>query len=174
MSNIGYFKGGILHMQNYEIREVGSMDSDIESLDQKRMAFLKWYLIGFAVSMLLLLARHFFRLDGLNSQPIGNIVLVGLVVALLEQVICVVGSALIERDIHRDPRLDAALNNELVKALVTQSWIAAFVGSSGMTLFFAITSSFYPICDALTICLSSIVMGIGASRAYFYFRYRAL
>jgi hypothetical protein len=33
------------------------MNSDIEFLDQKRMTFLKWYLIGFGISMLLVTAQ---------------------------------------------------------------------------------------------------------------------
>lgn len=81
---------------------------------------------------------------------------------------------LLERDIGQDPCLKAALNNELVKSLFTQSWVAAYLGSAGMTLFFAITWAFYPICDPVTICLSSIAAGAGASRAYFYIRYKAL
>jgi len=148
------------------------MVSDIEFLDRKRMTFLKWYLISFGIYMLLMLTRHFFRKDGLNSQPIGIAVLIGLVVTLLLQVICLTRSALLERDIHQDPRLEAALNNELVKSLVAQSWIAAYIGSAGMTLFFAITWSFYPICDPITISLTAIAAGAGASRAYFYFRYK--
>jgi DMSO reductase anchor subunit len=150
------------------------MNTDIEFLDQQRMKFLKWYLIGFAIFLLLMLTRHFFRLEGLNSQPIGNVVLIGLIVALLVQVVSVIRSALLERQIHQDPRLEAALNNELVKALTTQSWIAAYIGACGMTLFFAITWSIYPICDPVTICLSSIIAGAGASRAYFYFKYKTL
>jgi hypothetical protein len=148
------------------------MNADVELLDRKRMTYLKWYLIGFAVFMVLMLTRHFFRRDGLNSQPVGKAVLVGLFLTLLLQVVCLVGSALLERDIHRDPRLEAALNNELVKSLMTQSWVAAYIGCAGMTLFFAITSSFYPICDPVSISLSSIIAGAGASRAYFYFRYK--
>jgi lysylphosphatidylglycerol synthetase-like protein (DUF2156 family) len=148
------------------------MNADVEILDQKRMIYLKWYLIGFAAFMVLMLTRHFFRRDGLNSQPIGVAVLVGLVVTVLWQAVCLIRSAFLERDIQRDPRLEAALNNELVKSLMTQSWVAAYVGCAGMTLFFAITWSFYPICDPVTISLSSIAAGAGANRAYFYFRYK--
>ena len=148
------------------------MNTDIEFLDQQRMKYLKWYLIGFVIFMVLMLTRHFFRLDGLNSKPIGTAVLIGLFATLLTQVICLIKSALLVRDIHQDPRLEAALNNELVKSLETQSWIAAYIGSAGMTLFFAITWSFYPICDPVTISLTSIVAGAGASRAYFYFKYK--
>jgi len=149
------------------------MQSDIEGFDQRRMNFLKGYLIGFAVFMVLMLVRHFFRADGYNSQPIGFIVLAGLIITLLVQIIFVSKSAFLERDIHQDPRLDAALNNELVKSLMTQSWVAAYIGAAGATLFFAITWSFYPICDPVTISLVSIAAGAGANRATFYFRYKA-
>lgn len=148
------------------------MHTDIEFLDQQRMKFLKWYLIGFALFIFLMLTRHFFRLDELNSRPIGIAVLIGLLATLLLQVICLTKSALLERTIHQDAHLEAALNNELVKSLMTQSWIAAYIGSAGMTLFFAITWAFYPICDPVTISLTSIATGAGASRAYFYFRYK--
>lgn len=150
------------------------MNKDIEFLDQQRMKYLKWYLVGFAICLLLMLTRHFFRLSGLNSEPIGMAVLVGAIATLLLQIISVVLSALLERDIRQDPDLEAALNNELVKSITTQSWVAAYIGTSGMTLFFAITSSFYPICDTVTISLTSIVAGAGASRAYFYFKYKML
>lgn len=150
------------------------MTQDIEVLDQRRMVFLKWYLIGFAAFMCLMLTRYFFRKSGLNTQPVGIAVLVGLIVTLLLQVVCIAASALLERDIHQDPHLEAALNNELVKALLTQSWIAAYIGTAGMTLFFAVTWAFYPICDPVMISLTSIAAGAGANRAYFFFRYRAL
>lgn len=148
------------------------MNTDIETLDQERMKYLKWYLIGFTIFMVLILTRHFFRLDGLNSQPIGYAVLTGLILGLLLQAVCMIKSALLERDIHHDPRLEAALNNELVKSLMTQSWIAAYIGAAGTTLFFAVTWSFYPICDPVTISLTAIAAGAGASRGYFYFRYK--
>jgi hypothetical protein len=148
------------------------MKKDIEYLDQQRMKFLKWYLIGFALFMILILTRHFFRLGGLNSQPIGKAVLMGLFISLFIQVAFVIRSALLERDIQGDPNIEVALNNELVKTLMAQSWIAAYIGTSAMTLFFAITWFFYPICDPVSIALASISAGAGANRAYFYFRYK--
>jgi hypothetical protein len=147
------------------------MDTDIEFLDRQRMNFLKWYLVGFAIFMILMLTRHFFRLGGMNSQPIGIVVLSGLFLSLIIQIISVIRSALLEKNIHQKPHLEAALNNELVKSLTTQSWMAAYIGTSVMTLFFAVTWAFYPICDPVTISLTSIVTGAGVSRAYFYFKY---
>jgi hypothetical protein len=121
-----------------------------------------------------MLIRHFFRSGGLNSQPIGTFVLIGLILSLLVQVISVTKSALLAREIHNIPGLEEALNNELVKSIMAESWIAAYIGTSAMTLFFAITQSFYPICDPLTISLTSIITGAGTSRVYFYIRYKAL
>ena len=148
--------------------------TDIEYLDQQRMKFLKWYLINFSICLVLMLTRHFFRLDGLNSEPIGVAVLIGAIITLILQAFFITRSVLLERDIRHNPGLEAALNNELVKQLMTQSWVAAYIGTSLMTIFFAITSSFYPICDPVTISLTSIIAGAGANRIYFYFRYKML
>ena len=148
------------------------MNKDIEYLDQQRMKFLKWFLVGFIICLATMLTRHFFRQSGLNEEPIGMLVLITAVLTLLLQVVCVIRSALLERDIRQEPHLEAALNNELVKSITTQSWVAAYIGTSAMTLFFAITSSFYPICDPVTISLTSIIAGAGASRAYFYVKYK--
>jgi len=150
------------------------MTNDIEHYDQKRMQFLKWYIIGFVICLTLLLTRHFFRSSGLNSQPIGIAVLIGTIITLLIQAISIFGLGLLERDINHKPHLKAALNNELVRTLTVESWLAAYLAASGMTLFFAITWSFYPICDPVTIALSSIMAGAGANRVYFYFRYKLL
>jgi hypothetical protein len=148
------------------------MNTDIEYLDQQRMRFLKWYLIGFAIFMILMLIRHFFRTSGLNATPIGTAVLIGLILTLILQAVSMFQSGLLERDIQRDPILKAALNNELVQSITTKSWVAAYLGACGMTLFFAITWAFYPICDPVTISLTSIAAGAGASRFYFYFQYK--
>ena len=148
------------------------MNTDIEYIDQERMKYLKWYLVGFFIFMVLMLTRHFFRSSGLNSEPIGITVLIGLILSLFLQAVCLIKSAQLEKKIQKAPHLKAALNDELVKSLTTQSWIAAYIGTSAMALFFAITWSFYPICDPVTISLTSIIAGAGASRAYFYFKYK--
>lgn len=149
------------------------MQPDIEVLDRKRMKFLKGYLISFAVFLTLMLVRHFFRAGGLNVQPIGVIVLMGLIVSLLVQACCLFLSAQLQRQINHDPRVEAALDNEMVRDLEARSWLAAYIACAGATLFFAITGFFYPVCDPVTISLVSITAGAGANRAYFYFRYNA-
>ena len=149
------------------------MMSQIESLDRRRMKLLEWYLVSFVVFLLLTLARFFFRAEGLNSQPIGMAVLAGLIVTLLVQAGTAIGIALLAQKIHSDPSLEAALNNELIRSLETQSWRAAYFGAAGATLFFAIVSFFYPVCDQVMIALTAIITGLGTYQATFYFKYRA-
>lgn len=147
---------------------------DRETIENKRMHFLKLYIIGFTIFIVLMLVRHFFRSSGLNEQPIGLVILAGLVISVIIQAVSVLLSGLLEKDIRSDPLLKASLQDELVQTLTLQSWIAAYIGAAGMTVFFAIVWNFYPLCDPVTISLSSIATGAGAHRIYFYFRYKNL
>lgn len=149
------------------------MFSDVEHLDRRRMKLLEWYLVSFAVFLLLMLVRFFFRAEGLNSQPIGIAVLAGLIVTVLVQAGTALGQALLARRIRSDPGLDAALNNELIQSLETQSWRAAYFGAAATTVFFAIVSFFYPVCDPVLIALTAIITGFGAYQGTFYFKYRS-
>lgn len=149
------------------------MNRSIEFVDKLRMRYLRWHLIGVALFLLLSVTRFFFRHGGLNSQPIGMAVLLGLTTALLIMAISTVGLALLARSIKDDPALEEALNNELVAALETQSWKAAFLAVVATAVFFALVGFFYPVKDPVLVALTSIVAGAGAYRANFYFRYRS-
>jgi len=93
------------------------MDSDIERLDKKRMGFLALYQVGFEIFIILSVTRYFFRLRGLNSQPIGITDLIGLQLSLMLLGISTIGSLSLGRKIKRDPLLKEALYNELVRSL---------------------------------------------------------
>jgi len=149
------------------------MDSDIERLDKKRMSFLALYLVGFVIFIILSVTRYFFRLRGLNTQPIGIAVLIGLLLSLLVLGISTIGSLLLGRKIKRDPLLKEALYNEMVRSLEVQSWRAAYFGAAATTVFFAVTWSFYPVCDPMMVALTSIIAGLAAYQATFYFKYRS-
>jgi lysylphosphatidylglycerol synthetase-like protein (DUF2156 family) len=148
------------------------MTQDIEKIEEKRLNYLKWYIFGFTIFIILMLVRHFFRLEGINKQVPGMIVLGGLILSVAIQALFILLSALLEKDIRRNPTLKASLQNELVQSISQQSWLAAYLGAAGMTLLFAVTWFFYPLCDPVTISLCSIAMGAGANRIYFYFRYK--
>lgn len=149
------------------------MDSEIERLDKMRMRYLEWYLIGIILFLILSLLRYFFRLRGLNTQPIGFAVLVGLFLGVGLIAFSTYKNAILVRKIKGDPLLEEALYNELVHSLETQSWKAAFIGAIAVTSFFALVGFIYPICDMVLVALTSIVAGAGANRATFYFKYRS-
>jgi len=150
------------------------MKSDIENLDKRRMRYLEWHLIGSVLFLILSLTRFFFRLEGLNSQPIGKAVFVGLLLSLLILAVSTIGSALLGRAIRDTGTLSEALNDELIQALEIQSWKAAYLGSIAATIFFAAAWFFYPISDPVLVVLTSVIAGAGAYQATFYFKYRSL
>ena len=158
---------------NQAIEEENMMNSDIEMLDKRRMRYLEWYLIGFVPFIILSLTRYFFRLGGLNSQPIGRAVLIGLILSMLLLAVSTIASAILGRTIKNEPSLNDALQNELVRSLEVQSWKAAYVGAVGTTIFFAVAWFFYPINDPVMVALTSIIVGAGAYQATFYFKYRS-
>jgi lysylphosphatidylglycerol synthetase-like protein (DUF2156 family) len=148
------------------------MTKDIEKIENQRILYLKWHILGVTLFIILMLVRHFLRLSDLNKELVGIIVLAGLIVSVVIQAVCALLSSLLEKEIRLDPHLKASLQNELVQAISTQSWVAAYIGAAGMTVFFAIAWYFYPLCDPVTISLCSIAMGAGANRIYFYIRYK--
>ncbi len=148
------------------------MNSDIEMLDKRRMRYLELYLIGSGAFIILSVARFFFRLGGLNSRPIGAVVLIGLILSLLLLALSALGSLLLGRKIKNNPKLEEALNNELIQSIEVRSWRAAYCGSVAVTTFFAAAWFFYPVCDPVMVALTSIITGAGAYQATFYFKYR--
>jgi hypothetical protein len=149
------------------------MNAEIEKLDRQRMKTLQWHLVGLGSTVLLMLARHFFRNDDLNAQPIGYAVLGLLILSLVVNAATAIGIVSIGNRIKQDPALKEALYNELVHSLEASSWRAAYWGAVGMAALFAVAWFFYPVCDPVAIALTSILGGALAYQASFYFRYRA-
>lgn len=147
--------------------------SEIEILDAKRMRHLEVYILGVGVFIALSVTRYFFRLGGLNSQPIGLAVLGGLIISLGVISLSAVLSARLWKRVKYDPELMDALNNELIQVLQLKSWKAAYLGAIGTTMFFAVVGLFYPVSDPMLMALTSIIAGAGAYQATFYYLYRA-
>ena len=150
------------------------MNSEIEILDKRRMRLLQWYLVGCGFFIILSLTRFFFRRAGLNSQPIGVAVLVGLLLCLAVLILSTIGSVRLAQKIKNDPSLQEALYNELVRSLEVQSWRSAFFGAIATNVFFALAWFFYPVCDPVMVSLTSLIVGLGAYQATFYLKYRSL
>jgi hypothetical protein len=138
---------------------VDPKSSEIEILDAKRMRHLEIYILGVGVFIALSVTRYFFRLGGLNSQPIGVAVLVGLIISLGVISLSTILSAQFWNRVKYDPTMMDALNNELIQVLQLKSWKAAYLGAVGTTLFFAVVTFFYPVSDPMLMALTSIIAG---------------
>jgi hypothetical protein len=149
------------------------MTDDIEGLDRRRMRYMEWFLIGFVPFLILSIARFFFRQSGLNQEPIGTAVLIGLILSVVVIALSTFGSASLARKIKDTPSTQEALNNELIQAIEVRSWKAAYLGAIAISAFFALSHFFYPICDPVLSALTSIITGAGAYQAHFYFQYKA-
>jgi hypothetical protein len=149
------------------------MQSEIETLDSRRMRYLELYLIGVGIFLVLSVTRYFFRLGNLNARPIGIAVLVGLILSLGLIGFSTIQTAAFRRKIKGDPALMDALNNELVQALERKSWKAAYFGAIGAIVFFAVVWFLYPVSDPVLVALTSIIAGAGAYHAMFYVQYRS-
>jgi len=150
------------------------MNYTIEVFDKQRMRFLRAYLWAFVFAAGLMMTRYFLRESGVNDRPAGYAIIVGAGIAVLIMAILVLKQASLAKQIDADPDLKDALNNEVVQLLELRSWKAACFGSVATIVFFAVTTIFYPVFDMVLFALMSILMGAGAHRAYFYFKYRAL
>jgi len=150
------------------------MDTEIERMDRERLRYLGWYVSCFSVFVVLSLVRFFFRTSGLNHEPIGVAVLVGMVVTAVGVFGCVAMQFRAAWKIRGNEEVKAAFDNEVLRLLDAKAWRAAYIASAVTVLFFAIASSFYSVCDPVMIALTTIVAGAGAQRAAYYFMYRSL
>jgi len=150
------------------------MSSEIEFWEKRRMRYLEGLLVGFVVFMILSIIRFFFRTSGLNSTPIGYVVLGGMVSSVLVLALGTYGLAKMSARFKQNPALKEALMNELVTYIELKSWKAAYIGAIATTVFFAITCFFYPVYDPVLISLTAIVAGAGSYFLTFYIKYRSL
>ena len=150
------------------------MSSEIEFWEKRRMRYLEGLLVGFVVFMILSIIRFFFRASGLNSTPIGYVVLAGMVSSVLILALGTYGLGKMNARFKQNPALKEALMNELVTYIELKSWKAAYIGAIATTVFFAITCFFYPVYDPVLISLTAIVAGAGSYHLTFYIKYRSL
>jgi hypothetical protein len=149
------------------------MGSEIEGLERRRLRLLEGYLIGQVAFLALMVSRSVERATIPDPPPLGGLVLTGMVLSVLLCVCCVLAYAVLASRFRRDPELAEALDNELVRAYFTQSWMVAFIAAAAAVLIFAILAAYSPVFrDPLTIAFTTILVGLTAHWVAFYCKVR--
>jgi hypothetical protein len=151
------------------------MTNIIEEADRQQRRLWTRFLLAFFLAMALLIVRHLFGTvyeeHGLNSRPIGIVVLVASVALVITLIVLVGKLALLSLRANADPRLrEALVDNELVKWHLAQSWKAGFIGAIATPFAFLLLSSLYPFNDLLLVALATVAVGSGAFLTSFYLR----
>lgn len=147
----------------------------IEETDRQQRRLWTRFLLAFFLAVALLIVRHLFGTvfeeHGLNSRPIGTVVLVASVALVVAMAVLVAKLALVSLRANADPRLkEALIDNELVKWHLAQSWKAGFIGAIATPFAFLLLSSLHPIDDLLLVALTTVAIGAGAFLTSFYLR----
>lgn len=145
------------------------MTGQIEFMDARRRRYLRGYLIAFVIFMVTWILRYILRRS--VGIPIELYYLnFGLIlIALVVQAVFAIALFDIKRKIQKDPQLNVALNNELVRLHETQAWRFAFIVIVACLISFGIVSLFIDIDDLIFVILTSILAGSGGYHAAFYF-----
>lgn len=159
------------------MESVGDMEGtemeDPEVLESLRMKFLRGYLAGVSLFLVLWFTRFFFRASGLNSKPAGLLVLAGLIASALVFSYFLWRLSLLNARISKDPAVGEAVNNELFQYCALRAWKPAFIGSVATTLVLAMVQFAYPVIDLVFVALSSIVTGAFCYLAALYLMCRS-
>jgi hypothetical protein len=149
------------------------MSTDIETMERRRLRLLEGYVLGQVAFLTLVVIRTVERAVVPDPPSLGRLVLTGMVLSLLLCVGCVVAYSVLVSGIHRDPKLAEALDNEMIRAYFSQSWMAAFIAAAATTLVFAILAAYTAVLrDPLMIAFTTIMVGLVAHHITFYCKVR--
>lgn len=154
------------------------MTNPIEVTAKQQQKCWRGFLIAFFLTVALLAVRALFYYAfgeyDLNAQPIGTVVLIATIIALIIQVFFLVKLGRLKSKVGADPQLrEAILEDELSRLYALQSWKPAFMGAIATPFGFLLISSFYPFCDLLTVSFTTIIVGSATYLTSYYVKSRA-
>ena len=135
------------------------MKSNIEDYDRKRRLYILGIAIMGALIIIITLTEFFLSVSGTRLGEIRYYTIPAYLIILVVGIFLSVGFSILNRRIEKDPKLNEALNNELVMLNRLKSWRTAFFVLAVFALLFGFTSSFLRI-DGVYAALTSIVGGL--------------
>lgn len=147
------------------------MTNIIEETDLKQQRYWLGFLSCFFLLIVLLIVRHIFAGQELNSSPLGIAVLTISIALLIAMLVFILRLGLLSAKAKADPKLrEALIDNELVKHNLARSWKAAFIAAAITPFIFLLISSVRPMDDPLLVALATPIVGSGAFLTSFYLK----
>lgn len=144
------------------------MTTIIEQLDQKRKRYRKGHLIWSLIFLVAWLVRSSLKIFTVETDLGYTILLIILLLAIVFQTFYTLKDQGLKSEMRNDPRLEAALRDELVQLNELKAWRTAFFALVGFIVFTAILSLIIQINDMMYIFLTALLIGFGAYNTSLY------
>jgi len=146
------------------------MENIIETYDLMRRKFLRGYLISFTAFLAPWIARFILREIELLPDGWNRILLFVLAASIPFQAYFAIGLNKLKSKIKKDPGLQEALFNELVRLHETQAWRYAFIAMTAcLSAAFIVNLFVTPIKDLTAVIITAILAGSGGYHLSFHF-----
>jgi hypothetical protein len=142
--------------------------TQIELLDEKRRKFRGGHLIGFGVFFVAWIIRSVLKVAEVDNDWVYTILMVVLLLAAIFQSYFAIQGKRIEDEIKKEPFLQEALNNELIRLYELKAWRVAFFSVIGFIFLAAVASLFVEYNDIMLIFLTTFLVGFGTYNTAIY------
>jgi hypothetical protein len=137
-------------------------------LDQKRRKFRGGHLIGFSVFFVAWIIRSALKVAESENDLVYTILMILLLLSALFQAYYAIKGKRIEDEIKKEPFLEEALNNELIRLYELKAWRTAFFSVIGFIFLVAVISLFVEFNDIMLIFLTTFLVGFGTYNLTIY------
>ena len=144
------------------------MTNEIELIDRKRRTFLRVFLMFLVLFVMAWMARFFLSETGSLSKTTSRVTIAILVPAVVGMSYAIFGLNKIRIKTEKDPSLQEALDDELVRHHRTKSWKFAYLAVMACLILFAAFNFFSPIKDFFAVVLTALWAGIVGYLFAFY------
>ncbi|MGD8456367.1 MAG: hypothetical protein PVF83_08290 [Anaerolineales bacterium] len=144
------------------------MSTRIEMLDEKRRRYRGGHLKGFAVFFVAWMARTALMIVGVENDLVYTILMIVLLLSALFQGYYGIKGKRIEDEIRKEPFLQEALNNELIRLYELKAWRVAFFSVIGFVFVAAVVSLFVEFNDIMLVFLTTFLVGFGTYNIAIY------
>jgi hypothetical protein len=144
------------------------VSTQIEILDEKRRRYRSGNVKGFAVFFVAWITRTALKIACVENDLVYTILLILLLFSALYQGYYGIKGKRVEDEIRKEPFLQEALNNELIRLYELKAWRVAFFSVIGFVFIAAVVSLFVEFNDVMLIFLTTFLVGFGTYNTAIY------